>query len=57
MSEKIYNGIDELVENDLTSSEYYNALPQQVRTRLLDLDITTCSELYRAARRIQKLEF
>lgn len=57
MSEKIYNGIDELVENDLTSSEYYNALPQQVRTRLLDLDITTFSELCRAARRIQKLEF
>ena len=57
MSEMIYNGIDELVENELTSSEYYNALPQQVRTRLLDLDITTFSELCRAARRIQRLDF
>lgn len=55
MSEQIYNGIDELVENDSTSFEYYNALPQQVRTRLLDMDITTFSELCRAAERVQRL--
>lgn len=57
MSEKIYNGIDELVENDPTSFEYYNALPQQVRTQLLDLDITTFSELCRAANRVRRLKF
>ena len=57
MSERIYNGIDELVENDPTSFEYYNALPQQVRTRLLDLDITTFSELRRAADSVRKLKF
>ena len=56
MSEKIYNGIDELVENDLTSCEYYNTLPQQVRAQLLDLDITTFSELCCAVNRIKRLK-
>ena len=56
MSEKIYNGIDELVENELTSCAYYNTLPQQVRAQLLDLDITTFSELCRAVNRIKRLK-
>ncbi|MGN0649985.1 MAG: hypothetical protein ACI4KM_06065 [Oscillospiraceae bacterium] len=56
MSGKIYNGIDELVENDPTSFEYYNGLPQQVRTQLLDMDITTFSELCSAADRVKRLK-
>lgn len=57
MSERVYNGIDELIENDLTGFEYYSALPQRVRTRLLDMDITTFSELRRAADRVRRLGF
>ena len=50
MSEQIYLGLDELLSADMSGYEYWCGLPQNVREKLSTRDITTFSELQRAAK-------
>jgi hypothetical protein len=43
-------GLDNLIERDMTSFEYYNSLPQSIKKRLESKDISSFEEMQHIVR-------
>lgn len=54
MSESVYLCLSELLDQDLSSQEYFNSLPDRVRqSLLLEDDVRTFAELQERADRLK----
>lgn len=53
MGEGIYLSLEDLIDQDTTSCEFYNTLSHNVKNQLADKDITTFSELTSTVRDIK----
>ncbi len=50
MGETVYLCLSDLLDQDVTSFEYFQTLPVKIRNKLLNRDITTFSELQDTAK-------
>lgn len=57
MSEAVHLCLSDLLDQDLTSQEYFNTLPDEIRQKLLQTDeVRTFVELQETAARLIRLQ-
>lgn len=57
MSEYVHLCLTDLLDNDMTSYEYFYSLPNNIRNSLFEQEISTFEELVQAANSISESSF